>query len=229
MGKVKRMFVVSIVILLFIPIGCGNSVDDGYKAMKAGNFQKARGIFQKLAKKGNVLAQYTLSHMFKTGQGGEKSQVKAFVWMQRCVKDGGIGGLAMHGLAVYYINGTGTPKNLDKAIELLRRSMKKKFSPAYVLMAYLYLNGLGVPKDPAMAFSLWKAAAAMGDGEAQLKLGLAYSGGIGTPKNLYLSYMWLSAAARSGWKGKALAARNKVEAKMKPEEAGAARSIVQKW
>lgn len=74
----------------------------------------------------------------------------------------------------------------------------------------------------------WLAAANSGDERAMLMLGRMHREGLGVPQNLVEAHMWLSLAASRG-ENAALAERDALYARMKPEERTEARSRAMMW
>ena len=91
---------------------------------------------------------------------------------------------AQFDLAQAYFEGNGTPKDLDKGLEWLRKSASQGYAGAEVTLGYLYQNGVQVPKDPHEAARWYRKAARQSDKDpkhaqkAQSDLGVMATQGL---------------------------------------------------
>ncbi len=107
-------------------------------------------------------------------------------------------GPSFFGLALCYANGNGVSKNLNKAVELLKKGSDLNDVESKEKLASCYKTGLWgekgnqiLAKDMALAIKLWKEAAALGSATANYELGLIYEQGLIDPKldkNIKLAY-----------------------------------------
>lgn len=109
--------------------------------------------------------------------------------------------------ASFYIDGKGTPKNISRALELIKQSKEyAEFAEttcplADFLLGRLYYEGLGVKQNRAEAFKLFKAAAEDPEDpndEAMQRLSACYRYGYGTTKDLDKAEFWLKKAQETG-------------------------------
>jgi hypothetical protein len=96
-----------------------------------------------------------------------------------------------------------------------------------------YDRGRGVPQDDAEAAKWYREAAEQGDATAQVNLGAMYAKGRGVPQDYVQAHMWFNlTAARFSEKDlreKAVAARDRVAAKMTPEKIAEAQALATNW
>jgi hypothetical protein len=108
---------------------------------------------------------------------------------------------AQASLGLDYVNGTGEPKDVAKAIYWLRLAADKGHRVAQAELGDLYENGDGVPQDLTKAFKYHQLGAAQGWWRAELRLGVEYELGYGTPRNRATAIAWLNRAAADGKNG----------------------------
>ncbi len=103
--------------------------------------------------------------------------------------------MALTYIAKYYYEGKyGYPKDIDKAIELYKKSANAGYYHAQYMLAEFYNEGKHVPLDPVRAFSLFKASADQGWKYACYEVGHHYLEGIGCTKNLNEGVRYLKMA-----------------------------------
>lgn len=104
-----------------------------------------------------------------------------------------------------------------------------------VSLAYLYDTGRGVPQNDAEAVKWYRMDADQGNASAQFNLGNMYCNGRGIPQDYVQAHMWfnLAAARFSGndkdYREKAVAARDRVAAKMTPQQIAEAQALAINW
>ena len=90
----------------------GANFDDGVNAYEKGDYKTALTIFEDLAKKGDIDAQYNLGLMYDNGYGVKQDYKKAFEWYEKAAKQGYAN--AQFNLGAVYDNGEGVRQ--DKKI-----------------------------------------------------------------------------------------------------------------
>ena len=90
----------------------GANFDDGVNAYEKGDYKTALTIFEDLAKKGDIDAQYNLGLMYDNGRGVKQDYKKAFEWYEKAANQGYAS--AQNNLGVMYGNGYGVRE--DKKI-----------------------------------------------------------------------------------------------------------------
>lgn len=103
---------------------------------------------------------------------------------------------AQAALGFAYYDGTGFPKDYNKAVNWWRKAAGKGYTNAQTALGYAYSKGTGVPQDYNEAVNWWRKAAEQGDANAQGVLGAAYFDGTGAPQDYAEAYFWLDLASR---------------------------------
>ena len=107
---------------------------------------------------------------------------------------------AMNGLALMYLEGTGTPQIVYKGINLLEKSAELGNVEAMMNLGEIYLNSnlIEVSGREEIAFNWFMKAAEVGNADAMGVLGLLYHNGIGVSRNLAESEKWYKKAIELG-------------------------------
>jgi TPR repeat protein len=105
------------------------------------------------------------------------------------------------------------------------------FAPAQSNLARMYYLGWGVPRNLVQAARWRRKAADQGYAEAQVWLGKNYRDGEGVPRNYVLAYMWYSLAAASpiGIGYDAPGSRDRLAARMTPDQIAEAQRLAREW
>ncbi|MHC9243716.1 tetratricopeptide repeat protein, partial [Pseudomonas aeruginosa] len=74
-------------------------------------------------------------------------------------------------LAGLYIQGTGVPRDENKAVDLVEKAIQQNSPRAFYLMGVMLQQGVGVKIDETAALSYFRKAADMGDPYGQLAVG----------------------------------------------------------
>ena len=93
----------------------GANLQDGYSAYMKGDLKTAFIIFEELAEKGDIEAQYNLGDMYRDGEGVRQDYKKAIYWYEKAANQGYAP--AQYNLGVMYSNGKGVKQDYKKAIE----------------------------------------------------------------------------------------------------------------
>lgn len=113
-------------------------------------------------------------------------------------KASGQSAAAMAKLAYMTENGYGAPPDLDRAFELYKSSLEKRFNVlAAVRLAGYYMTGRGAaPLDIPQAVKLYEQAAAKGNLEAICRLGECYLNGLGVEQDKTQAFEFFFQAAQ---------------------------------
>lgn len=106
---------------------------------------------------------------------------------------------AFNAIAIYYYEGHGNERNLQKAAQWFRIAADMGYSPAQRNLGNCYLKGEGVIQDEKQAFLCYKSAADNNNVKAMFMVGKCYAEGIGTHQNIKLAKHWFTLAAKSGF------------------------------
>lgn len=169
---------------------------------KTKNYSKAIILYQPLAKKGNVFAQYQLGYCYLKGLGVIKNDKQGFEWLIKAANQKLPE--AEFALGMMYYHGVYVAQDLDQAISLFKKaastSNNKPYSPhAAYMMGLLRENGYGVTRNYADALHWYTLSAALGLPQAEYNLGLLHyssiNNGVQIPQdyNKALNYFFLAA------------------------------------
>ncbi len=132
-----------------------------------------------------------------------------------------------------YELGRGVPQDSAEAVKWYRKAAEQGHAAALYDLGLMYASGLGVPQDYADAAKWYRKAADKGFATAMLSLGFMYTAGQGVPQDLVSAWIWFDRAASRYPPGpnrnEAARARNRVAAKMTPEQIAEAQRLAQEW
>jgi len=163
---------------------------------KKNNVKRDFKIIKKLAKHGDITAQYLLGNCYSTGMGVRKDYKKSFKWYRKCAKQGNPE--AQERLAFYYRVGIGVEENFQKAIKWYTKSADRGHAEAQIKLANYYQHGLGVEKNSSRAVRLYMKSAEQGNAKAQGRLAYCYETGYGFKKNIKEALKWYTKSAEQG-------------------------------
>lgn len=89
---------------------------------------------------------------------------------------------AMLNLAGLYVDGTGMPRDTERAVQIVEQAITLGIPAAYDLMGTYHMNGTGVNQDASRAYAFWELAADKGSSSAQAYLGKALKAAYSNPK-----------------------------------------------
>jgi len=107
-------------------------------------------------------------------------------------------GAAQYTIALRYLEGKGTERDLKKASEWLDRAARTGLAPAQYRLAAMYERGVGVEKDTNKAQGWYTAAAERGNVKAMHNLAVSVSGRDGSAPDYTLAAKWYGEAAARG-------------------------------
>jgi TPR repeat protein len=119
---------------------------------------------------------------------------------KRCFETGANDGDAdcQNRLGRMYADGTGVPRDYDKAMELFMQSAQSGNVAAENNIGKMYEQGLGRQKNAKRAASWYRKSATKGFAVAQYNLGRLYETGDGVNKSLSEARKWYRLAANQG-------------------------------
>jgi uncharacterized protein len=160
---------------------------------------------RKSAVSGHIPAQIKLAESLRSSGSAyynPKELDESKYWYQKAADQGS--GEAFSGLAVFYSDGLGVPKDAAKAFALDLRAAELGQTWSMRRVAYSYYSGGVVPKDESKYFFWLKKIVELGDSwgseifHDELKLASAYYYGIGGEKNPVEAATWTKIAADRG-------------------------------
>ena len=149
-----------IIVFLFssiIAFGQG-TMEEAKRCLNQKEYDKAVRIFQALADKGEVEAQYNLALCYDKGQGVPQDHSKAAYWYQKAADQGFA--FAQYILALCYDKGQGVPQDDSKADNWYQKAADQNLPGAQLNLALCYDKGHGVPQDYSKAVYWYEKAAA---------------------------------------------------------------------
>jgi TPR repeat protein len=117
-------------------------------------------------------------------------------WFQKSAAQGNA--RAQYILGGMYLNGSGVPKDISKAIEWLGKAAAQGDAEAQLTLGAMNSEGTGMPKDSVKAVEWFKKAAVQGNARAQYVLGLTYDIGDDAPRDIVKAIEWFEKAAAQG-------------------------------
>lgn len=109
MRKLAPVVVLITAFVLMGVSGCTKTIEEGREAYKKGDYKTASRIFEPLAERGDVGAQFTLGEMYSRGQGVPRDEADALKWYRMAADQGHAG--AQNNLGIGYTLGKGVPKD----------------------------------------------------------------------------------------------------------------------
>jgi len=177
-----------------------NTLADGEKAYRLGDFDKAFQIFTSLAQEGDASAQNNLGVMYKKGRGVPQDYNEALKWYTKSAEQGNAN--AQNNLGIIYDEGKGVPQDYREAVKWYKKSAEQGYAIAQYNLGIMYAEGQGVPQDYKEAVKWFTKSAEQGLAEAQHNLGVMYAYGQGVPQDNVIAYVWFNlAASKSGASG----------------------------
>ena len=138
-------------------------LDGGIKALSAGDYAKALGLFEKADAEGHFKAARHLGQMYEQGLGVKADPARAAALYTKAAASGDITASCL--LGSLYLKGNGVEKDPIRARELYEASAQRGdiiAAPAMVALGLMYEQGNGVKPDKAMAQELYDRAASAG-------------------------------------------------------------------
>ncbi|HKU19313.1 MAG TPA: bifunctional trypsin-like peptidase domain-containing/SEL1-like repeat protein, partial [Candidatus Saccharimonadales bacterium] len=172
-----------------------SSMQEGIRALQAGDYSTALALFEPLAMQGNAEAQYQLGGMYALGQGVPLDHARYLAWTRKAAEQGYAPAQSSLGLE-YEVGVNGFQRDYAKAVVWFRKAAKQGDVIAQDNLGDLYENGHGVPQDYRQAIAWYRKAAAKGDAEAQESLGDMYANGQGESRDYAQAASWYGKAAQ---------------------------------
>lgn len=175
--------------------------------------------FRRAAAQGFAQAQYNLGVMYAEGDGAPEG----VNWLRKAADQGYA--QAQYNLGVIYAEGRGVPEDFQKAAAWYRKAAEQGHAEAQSELGSLYIMGQGVPSDFQKAAIWSRKAAEQGDRLGQARLGFLYAyGEYGMPQDIVQAHAWLTLAADGRYTA-AEETRDKLAAKMTPDQLARAQTL----
>lgn len=148
------------------------------------NMYKALDYFEKAAEEKNMDAIFQLIHYYQSLD-SHLAQLETFHWYEKAYLYGSKEAIYM--LGMFYLNGTGVIKNLDKAFQLFEEGEHCLNELCTYQLGVCYQYGYGTVKNEDKAYQCFKKAYELGNKAACKDLYRCYNDGIGVEKNLNIA------------------------------------------
>ena len=137
---------VSLALLLSSFVAALAGHPEAEKALRTGNYARAKSEYEKLAEQGDARAQAQLGLMYARGQGVATNHGKAAELLRRAAEQGDAEGAL--GLGMAYGDGHMSPPDKAQAAKWFRVAADKNHPRAAYLLANMLLKGDGIAKNP---------------------------------------------------------------------------------
>lgn len=124
--------------------------EDGLAAHDKGDYATAASIWQEVANRGEVNAQYHLGLLYHHGKGVSQDYAVATKWYSLAAQAGYP--LAQNNMGLFYFNGFGVAKDLHQAAKWFRLAADSGLGIAQFTIAGMYAQAQGVAKDLVEAY-----------------------------------------------------------------------------
>jgi TPR repeat protein len=159
------------------------------------DYEKAINWYIQSSMKGNKDSARNLAWIYENGNSGTVDKQQAFHWMTKAAQEQWAVPTAE--LGRYYLYGVGTPKNTDKAFELLSIAAPKNKFAAYNL-ARMYYFGEGIEQDFEQSYRWFLHAGKQNHRASKYYVAQHYYNGLARDKNLTEAKNWFEQAAELG-------------------------------
>jgi len=170
-------------------------LDQGFEAVKKGDYQTALKLWRPLADQGDARAQYNLGLMYRN-ENDIQNNVEAAKWFRKAAENGDV--KAQHNLGMMYTKGDGVEQDYAEAVKWYRKAADQGGLRSQYSLGVMYYNGVGVKQDYVEATKWYRKAADKGYAMAQFNLGLMYRDGEGVKQNRTVAKEWFGKACDNG-------------------------------
>lgn len=153
--------------------------------------------WKKLAKSGDMEAQYHLARAYANGKGAGQNMKKAVDYCVQAAEQEYAPAQAL--LAHFYGYGKGVEKNYDEMIHWGEKAALQGYAQAQYNIGRCYEQGKGKEKDFEKAMRWYTLAAEQGRPDAAYKLGQFYEHGLGVEEDMEKAEEWYKKAAEDTW------------------------------
>ena len=167
-----------------------------FAAYEHKNYKLAYVLLNKLAKQGDVYANYNLAHLLEAGQGTEVDLERAIHHYKFAIENGVLD--AANNLGAIYSEKMSGKESSELAVYYYRLAADKGNLNAQSNLAQYYLLGEKIEQDFSIAHKYFTMAALQDDMLSQYQLGVMYVNGDGVKQNIIEAYAWISLANQNG-------------------------------
>ena len=138
------------------PVGAAG-FDDGLKAFRTGDVERAVEIWQPLADAGEADAQHAMGRIYEYGYGVSRDDALAARWYRKAAEQNVAE--AQYRLGVFHEHGWGVPRDAMLAVSWYARAAQLGHVFAQHDLAFMYLDGKGVGQSKIDAYKWLRIAA----------------------------------------------------------------------
>jgi TPR repeat protein len=171
--------------------------EDGVKAFRAQDYERALRSLKPLAEAGDGRAQAALGLMYERGLGLAANSDQAMQWYEKAANQGLIP-VAMD-LGGRYFRGSGVKRDPARAVQLWQKAADAGVREAQFNLGLAYVRGLGTKKDDAVAAKWFERAAQAGYVPAEFAWAACLSAGVGIKRDEPAAVQWYRKAADHGF------------------------------
>ncbi len=192
----KRIILAICIIVSALSLSAQDTYEQAKKYYKNKEYDKAVPMFQRLAERGDMKAQFVLGYCYKEGQGVAQDYTQAVHWYRKSAEQGDPD--AQCSLGWSYFKGQGVPQDYTQAVYWYRKSADQGDANAQLYLGYCYNYGQGVAQDYTQAVYWYRKSAEQGNAVAQFNLGYCYDEGQGVAQDYTQAVYWYRKAADQG-------------------------------
>ena len=135
-------------------------LDQGFEAVKKGDYQTALKLWRPLADQGDARAQYNLGLMYRN-ENDIQNNVEAVKWYRKAAEQGVL--RSQYSLGLMYYNGVGVKQDYVEATKWYRKAADKGYAMAQFNLGLMYRDGEGVKQNRTVAKEWFGKACDNGD------------------------------------------------------------------
>lgn len=156
-SRIARALACAGVLAVRVSAAHADAMDDGVAAMERGDFPAAIALWQPLAERGSVRAQFALGFVYY-GAGPVRDYAAAARWFRAAAEQGDAD--AQDRLGMLYSLGRGVPQDTAEEFKWYAAAAAQSHPAAQFRLGYMYANARGVARDDIEAFKWYRLAAA---------------------------------------------------------------------
>jgi TPR repeat protein len=204
---IRLLIGVFVAVLLSVSSIFAGAFEDAVAAYGQKDYSTALRLFQSLAEQGDAKAQVRLAFMYEAGEGVPKDYAETLKWLRRAAEQGDAYGQILLGTSLH-LQGLGVHDDAEAA-KWARKAADQGNVPAQFMLSNMYDEGSGVPQDYVLAYMWFILGAAHADASVTE---------MARPYGLDFGKTWDVAKER-----------DKLAAKMTPDQIAEAQRLAREW
>lgn len=171
--------------------------EEGLRAFRAGQPERALSIWQPLAEDGHAAAQYSLGKLFEQGEGPIKQDFgRAVQWYEAAAEQDLPA--AQNNLGLMFAKGRGVAGDVNRAMDLWFEAARQDYPWSQYNLGLAFFQGKGVQANQQEALAWFRRAADGGLADSQFIMGQLYREGLIVQQNRGRALTWYMRAADQG-------------------------------